>query len=72
MAEWRTGSKLKRTLYRDEVFVGCMDTPELAAEVVEALNGRCPSVSAGRLFLRCSLAPEHSGPHRRAGATWAP
>lgn len=40
MTEWRTGSKLGRTLYRDEVFVGCMDTPELAAEVVAALNGR--------------------------------
>jgi len=35
---WRTGRKLGRTLYRDEVCVGMVDTPELAAEVVAALN----------------------------------
>lgn len=40
MAEWRTGRKVGRTIYRDEVLVGVMDTPELAAEVVAALNER--------------------------------
>lgn len=38
MAEWRTGRKVGRTIYRDEVLVGVMDTPELAAEVVAALG----------------------------------
>lgn len=35
---WRVGTKLGRTLYRDEVCVGMVDTPELAAELVEAIN----------------------------------
>ena len=35
---WRVGRKVGRTLYRDEQLVGLMDTPELAAEVVEAMN----------------------------------
>jgi hypothetical protein len=38
VAEWRTGRKVGRTIYRDEVLVGVMDTPELAAEVVAALG----------------------------------
>lgn len=39
MAErWRVGGKLKRTLYRDEQLVGLVDTPELAAEIVETMN----------------------------------
>lgn len=35
---WRTGTKLGRTLYRDEVLVGMVDTAEIAAEIVEAMN----------------------------------
>lgn len=35
---WRVGTKLGRTLYRDGVCVGMLDTPELAREVVAALN----------------------------------
>jgi hypothetical protein len=38
---WRVGTKLGRTLYRDEVFVGVVDTPEIAAEIVAAMNGAC-------------------------------
>lgn len=39
MAEqWRVGRKLGRTLYRNEVLVGMMDTPELADEVVVTMN----------------------------------
>jgi hypothetical protein len=38
MGEWRVGRKLGRTLYRDEVFVGLIDSPELAAEIVETMN----------------------------------
>jgi hypothetical protein len=34
---WRTGKKLGRTLYRDEVCVGIVDTPEIANEIVGAL-----------------------------------
>ncbi len=44
---WRVGTSTRRTIYacppgsshrRGEVLVGLMDTPELAAEVVEAHN----------------------------------
>jgi hypothetical protein len=35
---WRVGRKLGRTLYRDEVCVGILDTPEMAAEFVTAMN----------------------------------
>lgn len=38
MARWRVGRKLGRTLYRDEVFVGTVDTPEIAKEIVVAMN----------------------------------
>jgi len=37
---WRVGRKLGRTLYRDDVFVGMVDTPEIAAEIVQAMNAR--------------------------------
>lgn len=51
MAEWRVGRSQLRTIYRDDVLVGLMDSPEIAAEVVAALNGReaCPSISSGSL-----------------------
>lgn len=38
VSEWRVGTKVGRTLYRDDVLVGLMDSPELAAEVVAALR----------------------------------
>ena len=40
MNRWRTGRKLGRTLYLDEVCVGMVDTPELARAIVEAMNGK--------------------------------
>ena len=39
---WRVGAKLGRTLYRDGVLVGLLDTSELAAEVVAAMNALSP------------------------------
>lgn len=42
-ARWRVGRKLGRTLYRDDECVGMLDTPELGAEVVAALNGAAPT-----------------------------
>ncbi len=36
---WRVGRKLGRTLYRDGTCVGMVDTPELAAAIVAAMNG---------------------------------
>lgn len=36
---WRVGKKLGRTLYDGETLVGLMDTQELAASVVTAVNG---------------------------------
>jgi hypothetical protein len=38
MTRWRVGTKLGRTLYRDEVCVGMVDTPEIAAAIVAAMN----------------------------------
>lgn len=38
-ARWRVGRTLGRTLYRDERYVGTVDTRELAAELVNAANG---------------------------------
>lgn len=35
---WRVGEKLLRTVYRDNQFVGLMDTAELARAVVDAMN----------------------------------
>lgn len=35
---WRVGKTLGRTLYKNEELVGLLDTPELAAEVVQAMN----------------------------------
>ncbi len=35
---WRVGRTVGRTVYLDDVLVGLMDTPELAAQVVAALN----------------------------------
>lgn len=35
---WRVGSKLGRTLYRDGICVGMVDSPEIAAEIVEAMD----------------------------------
>lgn len=43
---WRVGTKLGRTLYRDEVLVGMVDTPEIAAEIVAAVY----AVDEGRKF----------------------
>lgn len=35
---WRVGNKLRRTLYRDEVLVGMVDTPEIAQRICDGLN----------------------------------
>lgn len=37
---WRVGSKVPRNLYEGDRDVGRMDTPELAARVVAAMNER--------------------------------
>jgi len=36
---WRVGRKLGRTLYKDDTCVGMVDTPDLAADIVGAMNG---------------------------------
>jgi hypothetical protein len=37
--KWRAGRKVGRTLYLNDALMGVLDTPELAAQVVAALNG---------------------------------
>lgn len=37
---WRVGKKVGRTVYDvHDILIGVMDTPELARQVVEAVNG---------------------------------
>jgi hypothetical protein len=38
MATWRVGVKLGRTLYKDDVCVGMVDTPALAEEICARMN----------------------------------
>ncbi len=45
---WRVGNKLRRTLYRDDVCVGMVDTPELASAIVEAMNAAQPATAPTR------------------------
>jgi hypothetical protein len=40
---WRVGKELERALYRNDQCVGMVDSPELAAEIVAALNGVAPN-----------------------------
>jgi len=37
---WRVGRKVGRTLYRGDTLIGVMDTPDLAAAVVAAVNAK--------------------------------
>lgn len=37
---WRVGKKVGRTIYDGDVLIGMMDTPELAALVVAAMQKR--------------------------------
>jgi hypothetical protein len=39
--KWRAGCELGRTLYIGETCVGMVDTAEIAAAIVEAMNARC-------------------------------
>jgi hypothetical protein len=61
---WRVGRKLGRTLYRDDVCVGMVDSPEIAAEIVAAMNGMPPPervhlVDKGRVL--CLKKPDPGG-----------
>lgn len=45
---FRTGRKLGRTVYNDDdILIGVMDTPELGAMVVDALNRSAPQLTYG-------------------------
>lgn len=46
---WRVGAKVGRTIYRDNVLVGVMDTPGLAGEIVNAIQQEQASALIGRL-----------------------
>lgn len=57
---YRVGRSVGRTIYDGDKLIGLMDTPEQAAEAVEAMNARYRV-----LWDRCN--PEtghHSTPHR--------
>jgi hypothetical protein len=66
MKTWRVGRKLGRTLYCDDVCVGMVDTPELAAEIVAAMNKDQLAVTSARavdrmavldLLKKCGITP---------------
>lgn len=51
---FRTGRKLGRTVYNgDDILIGVMDTPELGAMVVDALNGAIGAEAPGRGCVGC-------------------
>jgi NTP pyrophosphatase (non-canonical NTP hydrolase) len=56
---WRTGRRVGRTLYLDDVLVGVVDTPELAAQVVAAVNASSPTGDRERQGNAAMLAEFH-------------
>lgn len=72
---WRTGRKVKRTIYRqvgpepsdDDVLIGVMDTPELAAEAVDARNARLEGGATGHCCERGVPGPSGA---RQEGTLW--
>jgi hypothetical protein len=52
---WRVGTKLGRTICRNERLVGMVDTVELATEIVSALNKEAPNDREG---IACALTRE--------------
>ncbi len=70
---WRVGRKLGRTLYDGERLVGMMDTAELAAQVVAAVNAqedvrRRVLEEAAERFRRLDEADPESKHYWRAAA----
>jgi hypothetical protein len=63
---WRVGRKLGRTLYKDDVCVGMVDSPEIAADIVASMNvvGVCrhcgKKVDAG--YNCCASCADERGP----------
>lgn len=43
---WRVGTKLGRTLYENDRVVGMVDTPEIAARIVNTMNAATPFTTA--------------------------
>lgn len=64
-APWRVGRKVGRTIYdANDVLIGVMDTPGLAARVVHAVNLSAPRAhtiggggSAGRVVVTHDIVP---------------
>lgn len=79
---WRVGTKLGRTLYNEHGdLVGMMDTPALAARVVEAVNAFDAAVATRPLPVYpcchrngvrvCTLVKDHGGEwHDDGQACW--
>jgi hypothetical protein len=66
---YRTGNHQPQNVYRDEQYIGVMFTPEDAALVVEALNGKQPALCLtwiGREARMCELRHGHGGDHEPA------
>lgn len=66
---WRVGHSLGRTLYRDEVLVGMVDTAELAAEIVNAMNGAEPEKTLTSAIQDVERLTRHSGLKARVTIT---
>jgi hypothetical protein len=59
---WRVGSKLGRTIYRNDVLVGMVDSPAIASEIVSRLNGLTgpESLTDNELIMARAIPREHS------------
>lgn len=66
MAEWTAGTgALTRVLYRDGAAVGMVDSPEVAAEIVEALNGRLRALAPAGCGCPVTLSSVRTTSHTR-------
>lgn len=60
----RVGRKVGRTIYREDVLIGVMDTRELAAQVVSAVNAHGAAVALAEAVLAVDASGKRDIPER--------
>ena len=68
VSRWRVGRTIGRTLYIGDKCIGMVDTPELAAAIVEAMNAPSPAESEGKPDWADWMATNEY--HQSLGAKW--
>lgn len=67
---WRVGRTVGRTIYVGDRLIGLMDTPELAQQVVEAVNAAAaPTILADDLEVGIRRSP-HDVPYEPPRGVW--